>query len=203
MPRVTRRGPFNWELPDQGFDGLHYAGSVPVGAQDMRRATDNAQARLEAAKAGGFRRFERTEAVQWTKDVKGCLAEAIGVPLADIVAMDRREPFASTAPVADQPIRDVDVTIGCRRFDIKASCDRLPGIQERNDRYFAVNADQLSRYESLGYDGLMFVRIVKEGKLADVWFVSLQEVRRAKRHPAVTENVSDWYAVTIPRTTDA
>lgn len=179
---------------------MTYAGSVPVDKETLEQAKADATARIEKAKAGQYRRFVRTDAKQWVKDTKGMLGERIGQPLLELAALDTGVGFQASEFVADAPVHDSDVRVGEAKWDIKTACDAIAGIQERNDRYFAVNESQLQEYEKEGYAGLVFVRVVNEGTEADIWYVPLGEVRKADWHEPVSENVTGWFAVPIPRT---
>lgn len=198
MPTVVRRSAFEWTLPDGRT--LTYAGTVPVDKETLEQAKADATARVEKAKAGQYRRFVRTDATQWVKDMKGMLGERVGQPLLELAAFDAGVEFQASEFVADAPVHESDVQVGEAKWDIKTACDAMAGVQARNDRYFAVNESQLEGYEKDGYAGLVFVRVVNEGQEADIWYVPLAEVRKADRHEPVSENVSAWFAVPIPRT---
>lgn len=153
------------------------------------------------AKVGKYRKFERTDKNQWKKDVKGALGERIAQPLFELTALAHNATWEGAEFVASQPISDSDIVIAGARYDVKTACDALPGVQDRSDRFFALNDHQLQAYRLGGYAGLVFVRVVHEGKEADIWYAGLDVVEGLEPREPVTENVAPWYAIPIPQTT--
>jgi hypothetical protein len=196
---LTRKLPDLSTLPSFEGDTLQILGSLPLPEAWKADIEYIAQERAARGRTGGYRQNKvRDETKQLSADRKGAAAEYVVREVLEAWGITNDLDVRAAAFLSDAPVCEGDIALGEWQFDVKGAAGRVPGIQDREDRFVTVNANQNDvKYQQLGIRGYIVGRL-SDPDTMDLYYVSRAAVAKCDKKEGTTKGKGAYYEVPLP-----